>query len=58
MIENMPDDAPGSLPERSYLDVTAYILAQNGWTPGSVELEGDLEALRQIPFESRGAPAP
>ena len=58
MMENMPDDAPGSLPERSYLDVTAYILAQNGWAPGSAELEGDLEALRQISFESRGSSAP
>jgi len=58
MMENMPDDAPGSLSERSYLDVTAYILAQNGWEPGSVELESDMEALREISFESRGASAP
>ncbi len=58
MMENMPDDAPGSLPQRSYLDVTAYILAQNGWAAGEVELEGDMEALRQISFESRGPSAP
>jgi len=58
MMENMPDDAPGSLPERSYLDVTAYILAQNGWTAGSVELESDMDALRQISFESRVTSAP
>ena len=58
VMESMPDDAPGSLPERSYLDVTAYILQLNGWDAGPVELENDLEALREVTFEARGASTP
>lgn len=51
--ESMPDDAPGSLPERSYVDVTAYILQMNGWTPGARELQGDDAALADLTFEAR-----
>jgi hypothetical protein len=51
--ESMPDDAPGTLPERSYLDVTAYILAMNGWEAGSRELEADDAMLAELTFEAR-----
>jgi alcohol dehydrogenase (cytochrome c) len=34
----MPADAPGSLSQQKYLDVTAYLLAKNGYPAGSSEL--------------------
>ena len=49
----MPDDAPGTLPERSYLDVTAYILEMNGWEAGSQELRADDEMLAELTFAAR-----
>lgn len=51
--ESMPDDAPGTLPERSYADVTAYILQMNGWEPGSQELRADDEMLSELTFAAR-----
>jgi len=51
--ESMPDDAPGTLPERSYTDVTAYILHMNGWEPGSRELRADDEMLSELTFAAR-----
>src|SRR6185437_14522103 len=42
----MPQDAPGSLSERQYLDVTAYILAQNGVPAGTAAL--GIESLSQV----------
>jgi hypothetical protein len=51
--ESMPDDAPGTLPARSYADVTAYILAMNGWVAGSRELTGDDEMLSELTFQAR-----
>jgi hypothetical protein len=53
LMENMPDESPGSLPERSYLDVTAYILQMNGWSAGDTELMNDEAALRAVRFEAR-----
>ncbi len=35
---NMPANAPGSLPKDQMLAITAYILKQNGMTPGSTAL--------------------
>ena len=34
----MPMNAPGSLSDRQYLDVLAYILNKNGYAPGAAEL--------------------
>jgi mono/diheme cytochrome c family protein len=53
LMESMPDDAPGTLPERSYLDVTAYILQMNGWSAGSQELRNDEALLSGLTFEAR-----
>ncbi len=36
--KQMPYNAPGSLSEKDYLDVTAYVLSKNGIAPGSVAL--------------------
>jgi cytochrome c peroxidase len=46
IAENMPDDAPGSLPPQAYLDVVSYILQLNGFASGSSELTGDEEVMR------------
>ena len=32
--EAMPEDAPGSLSEETYLDLLAFVLATNGFPPG------------------------
>jgi S-disulfanyl-L-cysteine oxidoreductase SoxD len=44
----MPDDAPGSLDDQSYLDVVAFILQFNGNPPGKEKLPPDAEALERI----------
>ncbi|HKJ01454.1 MAG TPA: cytochrome c, partial [Longimicrobiales bacterium] len=41
IVRNMPDDAPGSLPDQEYVDIVAYILQLNGFPPGSAELPAD-----------------
>ncbi|HTJ27901.1 MAG TPA: PQQ-binding-like beta-propeller repeat protein, partial [Candidatus Limnocylindria bacterium] len=38
IIKQMPADAPGSLSQKDYLDVTAFILAKNGVPAGSTPL--------------------
>ena len=35
---SMPRDTPGKLPESDYRDILAYLLAANGYPPGSAEL--------------------
>jgi S-disulfanyl-L-cysteine oxidoreductase SoxD len=49
----MPDDAPGSLDDQSYVDVVAFILQFNGNPPGKVKLLPDVEALEQIVITGR-----
>ena len=44
----MPMDAPGSLSERQYLDVLAFILNKNGYPPGETALTK--RTLAQIPL--------
>lgn len=58
VAENMPDDGPGSLPERDYLDVMAFILEMNGYPAGSEELTADLERMSQVPFQGHGGGRP
>jgi mono/diheme cytochrome c family protein len=41
----MPDDAPGSLSEREYLDAVAFLLHANGVHPGGQLGTSDLEAI-------------
>jgi PQQ-dependent dehydrogenase (methanol/ethanol family) len=36
--KQMPQNAPGSLSEQSYLDVTAYLMSKNGYASGSTAL--------------------
>lgn len=46
----MPEDNPGSLPRRDYVDMIAYILKLNGMPPGDAELSTGSSRLRQILF--------
>jgi alcohol dehydrogenase (cytochrome c) len=39
--ERMPKQAPGSLSEREYFDVTSYLLAKNGYQPGDKPMTAD-----------------
>lgn len=48
--KTMPDAAPGSLTERQYLDVLAYMLKENAFPAGKEELPTTLEALNAISF--------
>lgn len=43
----MPDDNPGGLEERVYLDVVAYILSMNGHDTGTSELTAD-SPMREV----------
>jgi mono/diheme cytochrome c family protein len=50
----MPRNAPGSLPEASYVDVVAYLLSQNDFPAGSEELRP--AAMATIRIGAQGAP--
>jgi PQQ-dependent dehydrogenase (methanol/ethanol family) len=53
----MPQDKPGSLSQRQYLDVTAYILSRNGITTGNTPLR--IRSLGQVSLaDTRGATTP
>lgn len=44
----MPRGAPGELARQDYVDVLAYLLQQNGYPVGGVELTDDPRTLRQV----------
>jgi alcohol dehydrogenase (cytochrome c) len=46
IAKQMPADKPGSLTQQQYLDVTAYILARNGYPAGDVALS--MKTLSQV----------
>jgi mono/diheme cytochrome c family protein len=48
MRAQMPGNAPGSLPRAVYADILAYLLRENSYPPGSVELPDDSDALSRI----------
>lgn len=52
----MPEDAPGSLSDRQYVDVVAYILELNGHAPGEGELPADRETLDRILMDAGSEP--
>jgi len=56
LTETMPDDAPGSLTDQEYVDVTAYVLGMNGYDAGESELAAAEAELDQ--FVMDGAPTP
>jgi len=52
MRATMPQGAPGGLSDAAYVDVLAYILAENGYPSGDVMLVADAEVLRAIRIEA------
>jgi mono/diheme cytochrome c family protein len=49
----MPEDNPGSLSRREYVDLLAYILELNGMPAGDQSLSTGASRLRQILFKWR-----
>lgn len=52
----MPQNNPGSLRRRQYVDMLAYILELNGMPPGDAELSTGTSRLRQILFRWSDGP--
>ena len=52
MRATMPQGAPGGLSDAAYVDVLAYILAENGYPSGDVMLVTDADALRAIRIDA------
>jgi mono/diheme cytochrome c family protein len=44
----MPPDRPGQLSPQSYVDLTAFLLSNNGYTAGAEELTADQDAQRKM----------
>ena len=44
----MPFDNPGQLTEQNYVDVTAFLLSQNGYAPGEKELPAATQAQEKM----------
>jgi mono/diheme cytochrome c family protein len=44
----MPPDRPGQLSDQTYLDLTAFLLSQNGYAAGDKELPADLATQQQM----------
>lgn len=53
-VRQMPPRAGGTFPSDTYLDVTAFLLKQNGHAPGPIPLKGGDKAM----MESKVAPRP
>lgn len=48
---SMPQEKPGSLPRALIVDVSAYMLRQNGYPSGPTELPADVTLLNAIAFD-------
>jgi mono/diheme cytochrome c family protein len=44
----MPPDRPGQLSEQTYVDLIAFILSNNGYTPGDKALPADPAAMQNM----------
>ena len=56
LTETMPDDAPGSLTDQQYVDVTAYVLQMNGYVAGESELAATEAMLDQFAMDGAATP--
>ena len=52
MRSTMPQGAPGGLSEAAYVDVLAFILAENGYPTGDVGLVADADALKAVRIDA------
>jgi mono/diheme cytochrome c family protein len=48
MAAKMPPDRPGKLNPETYADLTAFLLAKNGYAPGATELPPDPDAQQHM----------
>ena len=48
ILYSMPEDNPGGLPEQTYADILAYVLALNDFPAGESELPTSIDALIQM----------
>jgi mono/diheme cytochrome c family protein len=53
--DEMPKSDPGSLTEREYITVLAYVLKMNGMPPGQAPLSTDSTELSRIRIEFKPA---
>jgi mono/diheme cytochrome c family protein len=53
--ESMPLDNPGSLDDKTYVDILAFILHFNGYPSGDRELEADIDALSRVVIQKAEA---
>jgi mono/diheme cytochrome c family protein len=51
--KTMPADDPGSLSNREFSDLVAYILSVNEYPAGQKEMDRDLAALNEIRIETK-----
>jgi mono/diheme cytochrome c family protein len=54
MRSEMPMDNPGSLTQKSYIDVVAFMFKSNAFPTGSNELDAKDDTLKQIKIEPKG----
>ena len=53
MSSSMPQGNPGSLPDKEYIDILAYMMSQNRYSTGEKELPTDVDKLNSITIKSR-----
>jgi len=53
MSASMPESDPGSLPEKDYVDILAYILSLNRYPAGESALDYENGALNEITIAKR-----
>ena len=53
MSSSMPQGNPGSLPDKEYIDILAYMMSQNRYSTGEKELPTDVDMLNSITIKSR-----
>ena len=53
MSSSMPQGNPGSLPDKEYIDILAYMMSQNRYATGEKELSTDIGKLNSITIKSR-----
>ncbi|MDP9105539.1 MAG: PQQ-binding-like beta-propeller repeat protein [Candidatus Eremiobacteraeota bacterium] len=58
IAKQMPADKPGSLTQQQYLDVTAFLLARNGYPAGDVPLTKSTLAQVALGGTGKGATSP
>ncbi len=54
IVDQMPEDDPGTLNPQEYIDVVAFLLSLNGFLAGNDELVADEELLRDLSMAPPG----